>query len=189
MTPIWAWARRELTRHRRAALALVLLIGLSGAVVLTTAAGARRSASAFDRFLEASNTADVQLQYARRRRPDRVDAEVLEALRADPAVEAAAPLYITVAFAEETDYDLGIFAGPDPALFTEIDEPRLLEGRRPDPSEPHEVLINRFTQRNLGVEVGDTVPSGRSRPSSSAPRTTSRARRAGRSRSRSWASR
>ena len=44
MTPIWAWARRELTRHRRAALALVLLIGISGAVVLTTAAGARRSA-------------------------------------------------------------------------------------------------------------------------------------------------
>ena len=67
------------------------------------------------------------------------------------------PLYITVAFAEETDYDLGIFAGPDPALFTEIDEPRILEGRRPDPSDPHEVLINRFTQENLGVDVGDTV--------------------------------
>ncbi|MET0903738.1 MAG: ABC transporter permease [Acidimicrobiales bacterium] len=159
MTPIWAWARRALTRHRRAAVALVLLIGVSGAVVLTSAAGARRSASAYDRFLEASHTADVQLQYgtSEGRQDPALDAEVLEALRADPAVDQAVPLYITVAFAEETDYDLGIFAGPDPALYTEIDEPRLLEGRRPDPSDPHEVLINRFTQENLGVDVGDTV--------------------------------
>ena len=67
------------------------------------------------------------------------------------------PLYITLAFAEESEYDLGVFAGPDPALLTEIDVPRLLEGRRPDPSDPHEVLINRFTQRSLDVEVGDTV--------------------------------
>ena len=97
MTPIWAWARRELTRHRRAALALVLLIGISGAVVLTTAAGARRSASAYDRFLETSHTADVQLQYgaAEGRQDPALDAEVLEALRADPAVDKAVPLYIT----------------------------------------------------------------------------------------------
>ena len=120
MTPIWAWARRELTRHRRAALALVLLIGVSGAVVLTTAAGARRSATAYDRFLEASHTADVQLQYgdAEGRQAPALDAEVLEALRADPAVDKAVPLYITVAFAEGSDYDLGIFAGPDPTLFS-----------------------------------------------------------------------
>ena len=159
MTPIWAWARRELTRHRRAAVALVLLIGVSGAVVLTSAGGARRSASAYDRFLEASHTADVQLQYgtAEGRHDPALDAEVLEALRADPAVAKAVPLYITVAFAAETDYDLGIFAGPDPALYTQIDQPRILEGRRPDPSDPHEALINRFTQENLGVDVGDTV--------------------------------
>ena len=67
------------------------------------------------------------------------------------------PFYITPAFAEESEYDLGVFAGPDPALLTEIDVPRLLEGRRPDPSDPHEVLVNRFTQRSLDVEVGDTV--------------------------------
>src|SRR5687767_10669889 len=119
MTPIWSWARRELARHRRAAVALVLLIGVSGAVVLTAGAGARRSASAYDRFLDASNTADVQLQYAS---DGLIDDDILAALLAEPGVVTAVPLYITVAFAEESEYDLGVFAGPDPALFTEIDE-------------------------------------------------------------------
>jgi ABC-type lipoprotein release transport system permease subunit len=157
MGPIWAWSRRELLRHRRAALALILLVGVSGGVVLTAAAGARRSASAFDRFLDASHTADAQLQYASE---DDVDEAVLAAVRADPAVERAVPLFITVGFSEASDYDLAVFAGPDPALYSEIDVPRILEGRRPDPAEPHEVLVNRFTQENLGVKVGDTVTIG-----------------------------
>ena len=157
MTPIWAWARRELLRHRRATLALILLIGVSGAVVLTTAAGARRTGSAFERFLESSHTADVQLQYY----SETVDDEaVIDALLDDPRVEQAVPLYIAVAFTESSDYDLGVFGGPDPALLTDIDVPRLLEGRRPDPSNPHEVLANRFTQEALDLEVGDTVTIG-----------------------------
>ena len=102
----------------------------------------------------------------------------------------AVPLYITVAFAEETDYDLGIFAGPDPALYTEIDEPRILEGRRPDPSNPHEALINRFTQKNLGVDVGDTVSIQTFGPEQfGMDDDASNRRRAPRSRWRSWASR
>src|SRR5688500_13748031 len=126
MAPIWRWSRRELLRHRRAAIGLVLLIGLAGAVVLTTAAGARRSATAFDRFLDASHTADAQLQYASE---DEVDADILEALRTDPAVERAVPIYITVAFSEESEYDLGVFAGPEPGLYRDIDIPRILDGR------------------------------------------------------------
>lgn len=52
MTAVWAWARRELHRRRRSAIALVLLLGISGAVALTAAAGARRTGTAFERFLE-----------------------------------------------------------------------------------------------------------------------------------------
>ena len=157
MTGVWAWARRELLRNRRATLALVLLIGLSGAVVLTAAAGARRTGSAFERFVAAGNTADARLQYA----TETVDDEdIMGALLADPAVEQAVPVYITIAFAEGNDYDLGIYAGPDEALFTAIDIPRILEGRRPDPTDAHEVLVNQFTQQALGVEVGDTITVG-----------------------------
>ena len=45
-------------------------------------------------------------------------------------------------------------------MFEDIDGLRILEGSRADPAEPHEVTINRFTQEELGVEVGDTVPIG-----------------------------
>ena len=154
MTPIWAWARRELLRQRRATLALVLLIGVSGAVVLATAAGARRTGSAFERFVEANHAADAQLQYATESVDD---AAVIEALLADPQVEQAVPMFITFVLAEGSDYDLGVIAGPSEDLYETIDVPRVLEGRRPDPSNPHEVLVNRFTQDALDLEVGDTI--------------------------------
>lgn len=157
MGAAWAWARSELRRRRGAAVALALLIGVSGAVVLTAAAGARRTESAFARFLESSNTADVQLQYSS---DGGVDDQVLEALRRHPDVDAAAPLYLTVAFSEDSAYDLGIFASPEPELFRDLDRPRVLEGRLPDPAAAGEVLVNRFTQDVLGVQVGDTVSVG-----------------------------
>ena len=155
MIPIWAWARRELARERRAALALVLLVGISGAVVLTER-GRRPS------HRERVRAVPRGEQHGRRavpvlERTEDVDDEVLAALHADPDVEQAAPLYLTVGFAEGVDYDLGIFAGPDPALFHEMEIPKILEGRLPDPSDPNEVMINRFTQSILDVEPGDVV--------------------------------
>lgn len=150
----WSWARSELRRRLRSNLALVLLIALSGAVVLTAAAGARRSASAFDRFAEASDVADVQVQYGTE---DDVDDDVLGALRAHPDVDEAVPLYFTFGFSEASEYELLIISGPDPALFRDIDRPRLLDGRRPDPGAAGEVMLNPFLSDDLGVGVGDRV--------------------------------
>lgn len=151
------WARSERRRRPGAALALVLLIGLSGSVVLTASAGARRTSTAFNRFLDASGAADVQLQYSS---DGSVDDALLAALRADPHIAVAAPLYNTVGFSKRSGYDLGLFASPGPELFRDIDRPRILEGRLPDPAAADELLINRFTQHNLDVEVGDTVRVG-----------------------------
>ncbi len=126
-------------------------------MVLSTLAGASRTATAFDRFLDASDAADVQLQYSS---DGAVDDELLAALRADPHIAVAAPLYITVGFSKRSGYDLGLFASPGRELFRDIDRPRILEGRLPDPAAADELLINRFTQHNLDVEVGDTVRVG-----------------------------
>jgi ABC-type lipoprotein release transport system permease subunit len=158
MGPAWAWARTELRRRRGAALALVLLIGLSGAVVLTAAAGARRTQTAFARFLESSHAADVQIQY---QPSDGTSHDaVLAALRASPDVELAVPFYITVGFSADSDYDVGIYASPDPALFRDIDRPRIVDGRAPDPAAADELLVNPFTREKLGLQVGDTVRIG-----------------------------
>ena len=51
--------RVELRTRWRAWVAVAFLIGVGGGVVLTTAAGARRTGSAYARFLRASHAADL----------------------------------------------------------------------------------------------------------------------------------
>src|SRR5215469_10992694 len=59
MQVIGAVAVQRLLARWRAWSALVLLVGLAGGAVLTAAAGARRTDSAFPRFLRATAAADV----------------------------------------------------------------------------------------------------------------------------------
>ena len=157
MTAVWAWVLSELRRRPASAIALTLLIGVSLAVALTAVAGARRTATAFDRFIERSRTADIQLQYSVEAD---VDDDVLVGLRDHPDIELAEPVYLTVAFVEGSDLDVAIFAGPSSALFQAVDRPRIVEGRAPDPDAEHEVIITRFAQRSFDVEVGELVPFG-----------------------------
>lgn len=51
--------RTELRARWAAWLALVLVVGLAGGVVLTAAAGAQRTGTAFSRLLQASHAADA----------------------------------------------------------------------------------------------------------------------------------
>jgi len=57
-TLVWVLARQLRSRWRNWALVAVL-VGLAGAVVLTAAAGARRTDSAYQRFLDTAHAADV----------------------------------------------------------------------------------------------------------------------------------
>ena len=154
MVATLAWARAQLRGQWPAFVAISLLIGLSAGVALTALAGARRADTAFTRFAEQSRAATHRLQYSS---TDDIDDEVLRRLRADPQVEAAVPLYFTVALSEESEYDIGIVSSPDPALLREVDRPRLIEGRLPAIDAPDEVIINEFLQRGMAVDVGDTI--------------------------------
>ena len=154
MTAVRAWARSELRRGWLGTAALVLLVGLSAAVAATAIAGARRTDTAFDRFLADSAAATHRLQYTTE---EDVDDEVLDRLRAHPDVEQAVPLWFTVAFSDATDYDIGVFHSSDPALLREIDRPRLLAGRLPHPGADDEVVINEFLRRETGIGVGGTI--------------------------------
>ena len=169
VTAIWAWARREIGRRRRTTIALVLLVGLSGAVALTAAAGARRTGSAYERFLDEAGTADARLQYSST--DPELDARVLEELRANPVVEGATPMWFTLAFATKQDvpYDLAVYAGSEPALFDTVDGVRILEGSAPDPDDPNQVTINRFLERVTGAGVGDTIEVGTFAPDQIGP--------------------
>ena len=61
MTPVWLSLRAGLRRGWRPWLALALLLGVMGGVVLTAAAGARRTDTAYPRLLRWANASDVQV--------------------------------------------------------------------------------------------------------------------------------
>jgi hypothetical protein len=153
MRAIWTWVRSDLRREWRATVALILLVGLGGSVVLTTLAGARRTSSAFDRLREHTDAADVRVQYST---DDPVDDAVLAALRSHPDVELAVPIYITIGSSEASPFDLGVFASPEPGLLHDVDRMLLLEGRNAHPNNPHEVTTNPVVAESLGVGIGDT---------------------------------
>jgi ABC-type lipoprotein release transport system permease subunit len=61
MATVWLELRADLRQRWRALLSLALLLGLIGGVVLTAAAGARRTDTAYPRLLSWANATQVDL--------------------------------------------------------------------------------------------------------------------------------
>jgi len=61
MALVRLWVGAQVRRHWRAQAALALLVGIFGAVVLATGAGARATATAYDRYLARQAIPDVEL--------------------------------------------------------------------------------------------------------------------------------
>jgi ABC-type lipoprotein release transport system permease subunit len=135
-------------------LGLALAIGLAGAVVLTAAAGARRTATAFDRFLDQGNAEDLSFSIGRPTDPEMQQA--IKEIEALPQVEAASSVAALVVYDRnlEAPYQ---FAGIDGRYGNTIDRPNVLEGRRPDPDRADELLVNRTFARQAHVGAGDTI--------------------------------
>jgi ABC-type lipoprotein release transport system permease subunit len=139
-------------RWRRRSLAVVtLLVVIVGAVVLATAAGARRSATALARFDSYSRASTIELD---------VDATTPSAQIARFArtsgVLAVAPLH---AYAQQVEGrpDLQIAAAVDGRLGSVLDRPRLIAGRRPDPNSRDEITISEPLARLAHVRIGDSL--------------------------------
>jgi putative ABC transport system permease protein len=65
MGAVWLRLRAELRQQWRAVLALAVLLGLIAGIALTAAAGARRTDTAYPRFLRQSHAADLLVTPAR----------------------------------------------------------------------------------------------------------------------------
>jgi hypothetical protein len=153
----WYRARGELRRRWGAALLLVLLVGVVGGAVLTTIAGARRSSSAYERFRVETLASDLDVAEDGPPRWD-IDAAA-EAVRALPQVAAVGRLdfpFIIPAgsgFYPYLDFLAAVSVGGTHEV--EIDRPRLLEGRVPDPDASDEIAIVETYARESGLRVGD----------------------------------
>ena len=152
------WLARQQLRSRWWTVAgLALLVGMTGGAVLSTAAGARRTADVYDRFVAATATRDVQVQVDSEE-PDAVltAIEELDVVRASGRLEIA-PVAPDPGDVDTDELDLALMVSPDGRWGVDVDRPRLLGGRMPDPDRSDEVLINELAAGQMGLGVGDQL--------------------------------
>jgi hypothetical protein len=168
MRAVWTRARSDLRRHMRAAIVLAVLIGLTSALALAAAAGAQRTATAYERFHAATNAPDSAISSSKGAVAELwwgpyVDFSKVALL---PQVEA---LHTAVMFAGEgvgADGKELFFGGPNaqvallgaPTIEGQSAMPwKVLEGRLPDPTRSDEVVIGYMKELDPQAAVGSII--------------------------------
>src|SRR4051812_37828794 len=144
-------AARALRRDWRGMVVAIVLVGLVGAFVLSTLAGARRSSTAFDRFRRESRAADVELAL------DSVPPAQMREFERSPGVAGVGVLRADGVFLPSVPELLAIGATVDGRVGTLVDRGRLIAGRAADPSRADEVAVGEALAARLHVKVGDTI--------------------------------
>jgi hypothetical protein len=163
----------ELPARWRSWAVLVLLVAVAGGAVLTAAAGARRTDSAYPRFLRASKASDVLLSS-----PGTGLGGYYDAIGRLPEVAALAPLaglnVQPLGPGGRPSMAAAVGAPPDGRFGHLLEIPKVVAGRLPLPDRPGEVAVDQNGAATLHLRVGGTltleaIPSGRLPGASAAP--------------------
>ena len=142
------WSRADSRRRAGSLIGLALLIALTGGTTLAALAGARRSASAFDRLRVRTLAVDAAIFG----NPAQTRAAV-----SDPHVAGWARFSLA-GIAAVDDPDLFPFVAPDnDAIGRVIERPLILHGRRADPSRADEIVLPEAVARRVHKRVGDVM--------------------------------
>jgi hypothetical protein len=147
---VWLRARSDWRRHFWGLLALTVLIGLVGSVVLTAASGARRTRSSVQRLDRVTRPGDASMGIAGN------DSKVAETIAALPQVETAGRFAAMSFFNEQGQ--LPLIASIDGHLGYTMERDRVVRGRRPNPNSALEVGLAEPVARRLGLDVGGQLP-------------------------------
>jgi FtsX-like permease family len=156
--------RADLRNRGAAMLALIVLIALLGGVVLATAAGAWRTASAYDRLLGMSNPPELLVSPPGA--PGAIPEPFYDEVAEIPGVRAIAriaglPLVPEAGTPSERLAEalggIGVVASVDGGFGTEVARPRVVEGRLPDPTRAEEILVSARFASVGEVQVGDHI--------------------------------
>jgi hypothetical protein len=153
--PVSLALRADLRLRWRAVLGLALLLGLIGGVVLTAAAGARRTDTAYPRLLRWSHAASVRVV------PNCVGlGGFYRGLAHLPQVASIwTGVVYTLALPPPAPpgSQLEAVASPDGALGTSTDRVRVLAGRPFDPADPRAVMVDQELAAAAHVRPGGTL--------------------------------
>lgn len=149
-------------RHRwRGLIGISVLLGLVGGLSLLTLAGARRTQSAYPRFLRSTNPSTMAVVVGGL---DPEGLALLDSVAQLPQVaEARAYVSFDMAFMVDDRPDLSrsfeALGSRDGRYFVQ-DRFTPTAGRMPDPTKADEIAINEETARRYGLRVGDEVDLG-----------------------------
>jgi len=145
------WARRDLRRRWRSLVVLGVLAGLASGLAMAALAGARRTATAFPRLREKTDSADAVVF------PSQIGifAGDWGKLRDEPYVESVAPW--SLLFGNYDGQPGGLMFGPvGDTWLQRVDKPVVIRGRMWDPKKPNEVVIDEFAPEATGLALGST---------------------------------
>ena len=152
--------RAEARVRWHAWLALALLAGLAGGVTVATLAGARRTETAYPRFLNGTRAFDVFVTNGTT--PDNINRQFNfdEVARLPQVLDVARVNYYfpsgtTPSGRSLAPSDLTPVASSDGRFGTDVNRARLLKGQVP--VRENEVAVTFLGATNLGVGVGDTI--------------------------------
>lgn len=152
------WTRASFTRSWRTLLAVALLLGLIGGLSLFAIAGARRTQSAYPRFLRSTNPSTMVVDVGG------LNAEgyaALDAIAHLPQV-AQARSYVAFYVAPWVDGHVDLAAnfeaiGSLDGRYFDQDRFTPIKGRVPDPTRADEVAVNEESARRYGYHVGQEI--------------------------------
>ena len=142
MEMVWLALRADLRQRWRALLSLAVLLGLIGGVVLTAAAGARRTDTAYPRLLTWASATQVELIPAANEYP----ADYYAALAKLPQVAQLSTkvLYQVTLPTARHAYTNQVYAisSPNHAMGVSADKVKILAGRPFDPQQADQAMID-----------------------------------------------
>ena len=149
MTAVWLFLRAESRRRWRAWLSLALIVGVFAGGVVTAAAGALRTGSAYARFLDWSRAPDAL-----------VDAEPYNPsfARLSPAAVMRVPQAADAAVIKSFGAGIVQFIAPaSNAIPGGFWKRKILSGRLAEPGRPGEVNVSFTLAQRLHLRPGDSV--------------------------------
>ncbi len=155
--------RSQLRHHWTGLLGLAVLVAVLGGIVLATTAGARRTASAYDRLLTLTNPPELLVSPPGEDTDATPFYDAVGRLDGVRGVRLAAGIPVVPERGTPSER-LGesiaggaVLAPFDGMAGSDIGRPHVVDGRLPDPDRPEEVLVSkRFSEHN-DVHVGDLI--------------------------------
>ncbi|MEO6572140.1 MAG: hypothetical protein ABIO83_11410, partial [Ilumatobacteraceae bacterium] len=162
----WYWTLASWRRRRSGLIGIALILGLIGGLTLFAFAGARRTQSAYPRFLRSTNPSTLAVVVGGLSLDGGVD-EGYDAMRQIALLPQVVTARAYVAFyvapwvdgQPDLSQDFEVLASVDGRFFDQ-DVFTPLAGRRPDPTRPDEIAVNEEAARRYGYHVGQQIDLG-----------------------------